>query len=50
MLSDDANMDDTAKRSEPEKRRRGNDDPQTPEEDITIVLATSDWQNMNLRM
>ena len=50
MLSDDANMDDTAKRSESEKRRRGNDDPQKPEDDITIVLATSDWQNMNLRM
>jgi hypothetical protein len=49
-MADDANMDDIAKRSESEKRRRGNPDVQKPEDDITLVPASSDWQNMNLRV
>jgi hypothetical protein len=49
MPAGDASMEDAAQRSESEKRQRGND-IQKSEEDITIVLANSDWQNMNMRM
>jgi hypothetical protein len=42
-------MEDAVLRSESEKRRRGND-IQKSEEEVTIVLATSDWTEMNQRM